>query len=94
MGQPRLFKLIALNCTAKGGRLLLKEHDETYPETAFHDGQADELVQKGFLIEVTDQSKTVRAKDLNDVDDESDVDIDSNTDDEIEQIKQDIKENR
>ena len=43
------YKLIALNFTTKGNRVLLKEHNKTYTEDAWDEGVANTLVKDGFL---------------------------------------------
>lgn len=53
------YKLIALNCTAKGNRVLRKEDNKTYTEDAWDEGVADKLVKEGFLKVVGKTQKEV-----------------------------------
>ncbi len=54
------YKLIALNCTAKGNRVLRKEDNKVYTEDAWDEKVADTLVKEGFL-EVVGKTKEKEA---------------------------------
>lgn len=56
----RYFKLIALSCSAKGNKVLHKGDNEVYLESTFHN--ADELVHRGFLVEVNQDGSALGSK--------------------------------
>lgn len=49
------YRLIALSVSAKGNRVLRKEDDKVYTESAWNEGRAEELVKEGFLERVIDK---------------------------------------
>lgn len=53
----RLFKLKALSCAGKHNKVLRKKDNETYLESAFHN--PDELLEKGYIYEVTARGEEV-----------------------------------
>jgi hypothetical protein len=51
----RAFKVIALSCSGKGKKIY--SSGDVVDESGFPDGVADELIAKGFIVEITESDE-------------------------------------
>jgi hypothetical protein len=57
----RFFKIAEKVALVTAGRKTLTDKDKVYPETLWRGGQCDELLRRGFLVEVAEDGEAIIA---------------------------------